>query len=244
MASEYIKYQLKDVKPKEKPPELTPKEKFLNWLYYYKWYLVAAAVMIGVLLDIGLHILNERRNAPDYQIAYIGSSVLPNDTEAALTEAFSALGTDANENGNVRTVLNSYALDGADETTAAELGEYSAASQIRLIGDMENCESYFFLVDDPAHVQESYQILADKDGRLLNPDSENPAEFYALPLSECPALAAVLDGTYHDSVSGEEISGTNRDFLQDLYLARRAFPEGRECANKEACDLLWEKLTK
>ena len=36
MASEYIKYQLRDVKPQEAPAPLTRKEKIKNWFDYYK----------------------------------------------------------------------------------------------------------------------------------------------------------------------------------------------------------------
>lgn len=258
MSSEYIKYQLKDVKPAEKPPELTPKEKLANWFYYHKWHLLIGAFLVGILLDVGIHAITQRRQAPEYQIAYVGSIVLPEDTISALEEALARVGTDINGDGQVRVTLNSYMRNEPGNTTA-ETGEYAAASEVQLIGDMEKCESYFFIVDDPERFQIDFQVLAAKDGSLKEPGlsvseiesasetasssiSEAAADYYAVPLTKCKVFADALDGTYSEIVSGETTSGSNRDLLNGLYLARRGFPEGRECANKEACDLLWEKL--
>ena len=43
MASEYLKWKYRDVKPDE-PIRLTRKEKALNWWHYHKWY-----VLLGIL---------------------------------------------------------------------------------------------------------------------------------------------------------------------------------------------------
>lgn len=223
------------MKPAEKPPELTTKEKIKNWLYYHRWHLIIGAVLIGILLDIGLSGLSQRKHAPDYQIAYVGSTVLPKDIVNALTDAFAALGQDNTGDGQVNVVLNTY-LRNAPGDASAETGEYAAASEIRLLGDMENCESYFFIVDDPERIQSDFQILADKDGSIL-------ASYYAIPLSDISALADIANAAYSEIISGETVSGTGRDYLDGLYLSRRGFIEGRECAYKKACDLLWEKIT-
>ena len=45
MASEYLKYLNRDVKPEGPPPELTPKEKRRNW-WYYHWKIVAVVCII------------------------------------------------------------------------------------------------------------------------------------------------------------------------------------------------------
>jgi len=42
MASEYLKWKYKDVRP-DIPKELTPAEKRSNWWHYHKWYAAAAA---------------------------------------------------------------------------------------------------------------------------------------------------------------------------------------------------------
>jgi len=260
MPSEYIKYQLRDMKPAEKPPELTWKEKIQNWFYYHKWHLIIGAVLLGILLDVGLGALSEKRHAPDYQIAYVGSAVLPEDIVNALTDAFAALGEDNTGDGQVKATLNTY-LRNAPQGASAETGEYAAASEIRLIGDMEKCESYFFIVDDPGRIQADFQILADKDG-ALSPLSDGPlaeshpaaageapvpaesaaASYYAIPMSSLSAFASAMDVSYSEVISGETVSGTGRDFLDGLYLARRGFTDGRECAYKKACDLLWTKI--
>lgn len=234
MSSEYIKYQLRDVKPAEAPPEMTRKEKIKNWIYYHKWHLFIGAVLTGILLDIGLSALSQRRHAPDYQIAYVGSAILPEDTVNSLTEAFAALGQDNTGDGQVKVTVNTYLRNAPGDGTA-ETGEYAAASEVRLIGDMEKCESYFYIIDDPERIQNDFQILADKEGNLN-------VSYDAVLLSDMPAFADIMDTTYSELISGETVSGTGRDFLDGLYLARRGFIEGRECAHKKACDLLWEKI--
>lgn len=245
MASEYIKYQLKDIKPTEKPPELSPKEKLRNWFYYHKWHIIIGAVLLGILLDVGFHALSQKKHAPDYQIAYVGSAVLPEETVSALTDAFAALGTDENGDGKVLVTLNSY-IRNAPGSDSAEAGEYEAASEVLLIGDMEKCESYFFIVGDPERFQKDFQVLAREDGSLPEPTEDDPSSgtdnYYALPVSQCSALADAMSGTYSELVSGQAVSGKNSDYLNSLFLARRGFIEGRECAHKTACDLLWEKI--
>ena len=48
---------------------------------------------------------------PDYKIAYVGSSRLPEDTAAALEAAFASLGEDLNGDGKIAAVLTQYVSD-------------------------------------------------------------------------------------------------------------------------------------
>ena len=83
MASEYLKWKYRDVKP-EPAVELTPRQKRANWWYYHKWYvfLGAGALALGVYLTA--RALGLGQTTPDYQAAYVGSAALPEDTAAAL----------------------------------------------------------------------------------------------------------------------------------------------------------------
>ena len=56
MASEYLKYLNRDVKPEGPPPELTPKEKRRNW-WYYHWKIVAVVCII-VLAGVSMLLHN------------------------------------------------------------------------------------------------------------------------------------------------------------------------------------------
>ena len=44
MASEYLKWKYRDVKP-DAPLVLTPKEKRANWWHYHKWTLLSGVVV-------------------------------------------------------------------------------------------------------------------------------------------------------------------------------------------------------
>ena len=91
MASEYWNQKFKDVKPEEKR-QLTGKERWQNWWHYHKWHVVIGVVLLVIVLDIGKDVLGIGKVQPDYQIAYVGESVLPDDTVAALEQAIAALG--------------------------------------------------------------------------------------------------------------------------------------------------------
>ena len=84
MASEYIQYLIKDEKPAEAPPPLSPKERRKNWLYYHKWHLIIGAVLIVIALDLLRSALHIGEVEPDLQIAYVGTAVLPDDIIPAL----------------------------------------------------------------------------------------------------------------------------------------------------------------
>ena len=57
MASEYLKWKYRDVKPDE-PIRLTRKEKALNWWHYHKWYVLLGSLIPGALtgLIVGMHL--------------------------------------------------------------------------------------------------------------------------------------------------------------------------------------------
>ena len=108
MASEYLKKKYRDVKP-DAPLELTKTEKWKNWWHYYKWHVGIALVLLAITGSIMWNTLS--RAEPDYKIAYVGSSRLPEDTAAALEAAFASLGEDLNGDGKIAAVLTQYVSD-------------------------------------------------------------------------------------------------------------------------------------
>ncbi|MBR2823647.1 MAG: hypothetical protein IKE24_08185 [Clostridia bacterium] len=221
MASEYLRWKYRDVQPDEKPT-YTRTQKAKNW-WHYHW----AWVLLGALLliaggDILLNAMGFGVTQPDYQAAYIASAPLEEEAITALEAALASLGEDCNGDGRVVFRIQSYVdMASSGETEAAQ---YAAAAQVRLMADMESCESYFFLCADPEKVQENYQILARADGELAGlGEAPRVIAWESLPLAreETPALQA----------------------LSGLWLARRGFWQERTCAYRAQCDALWEKLT-
>lgn len=221
MASEYLKWKYLDVKP-DAPIERTKKQKAQNWWDYHKWPLLIGAVLLIAAGDILWHALGIGAVKPDYQFAYVASAPLSDGTLSQLESALSALGEDCNGDG--KTVVQIHAYVDMAVSQDSDAAQYAAASKVKLMADMEACESYFFICDDPETLHENFQILARPDGTLAN----NPEEALWHRWTDCPALAS-LD--------------VNQEELTDLYLARRGFWGDRVCANVEQCDALWEALT-
>lgn len=216
MASEYLKWKYRDVKP-DAPVSLTKGQRAANWWHYHKGWLLAGALLIAALADIGVSALGLGAVRPDYQLAYVAAAPLDDATLTALEAALAALGEDCDGDGRVLVQAHPYvSMTAAQDSDAAR---YAAAAKVRLMADMEGCESYFFICDDHETLHENYGILADVDGKL----AEGQTEPFFIPCKDCPALAEL------------DLSG--------LYIARRGFWQERTCKYKEQCDALWGRLT-
>ena len=230
MASEYIKYQLRDVKPQEAPAPLTRKEKIKNWFDYYKWFLAAGIVLAVIIIDFAHSTYVTSHSRPDYTIGYVGSHLLPEDTVRALEEAIAAIAPDADGNGKVIVSVVQYAKDidnSADDTAAG----YNSASEVRLMADLEQEESDFFLLEDPEKFQEDYAVLMPlSDGS------------YARPFSDLSALSDYDFGTYEDVVSGQTVTGKSADLLKGLCFGQRMPRETSSTLDMEANNSLFNLL--
>ena len=132
-----------------------------NWLHYHWLYLVIAAVILWVGVSWLTNALHWGETLPDYQIAYVGKSSLPEDTAHAIEAAFAQYGEDLNGDRIVSVKLNQYVSDTEDVENAST---YALAAQMQFLADMNAEETYFLLLDDPVHFQLDYQALANWDG--------------------------------------------------------------------------------
>ena len=98
MASEYWKWKFRDVRPEEKR-ELTAEEKRRNWWHYHKWHIALGIVLAVFAGSLIWQVLGIGEIEPDCRVAYVGSTLLPDGTAAALEAALSALGEDLNGDG-------------------------------------------------------------------------------------------------------------------------------------------------
>ena len=235
MASEYLKWKYRDVQPWERR-ELTPAEKRRNWWHYHKWHVVIGVVLLGIAVDLAVHALGIGQVKPDYQVAYVGTNALPNDTAAAIESAFSALGEDLNGDGRVVVKLVQYAsANGADAGVLT-------STEVALTADLMECESYFFLLEDPERFQISYHSLRRLDGSLPE-DGDYSAEGTYLGWGQCPALAGTELGNYSYEVMGKTVTGSSDELAAGLHLARRGFWTEKTTLYPEECGRLWDRLT-
>lgn len=238
MASEYLKWKYRDVKPDE-VVELTPRQKRANWWYYHKWHVLVGIVLLALGVYLGARMLRIGQVIPDYQVAYVGSAALPEDTAAALESALADLGTDCNGDGQVVVRLNQYVIGNSSSEGAA----YDYAGSTKLMADLSVCDSYFFLLEDPEVFQKNYQILRRLDGSLPGEEEES-YENCCLSWSQCPVLQELPLGDYTEEILNQEIHGDSQELLSSLFVARRGFWTERTCSYPEECDALWDTITR
>ena len=242
MASEYLKWKYRDVKPDEPPPELTGKEKLANWFHYHKWWIVVWAFLLLSVGSILWSALGIGKVRPDYVFAYVGDTALPDGCAAALEDALAALGQDVNGDGRVVVELRQYVsnanLDSSEDTLM-----YGYAADVTLIADITNGDSYFFLMEDPEGFQKAWQILAGPDGSMPE-DGDRSIGGKAFRWSGCPVLAGLELGGYEAKYPDQSvITGDNQELLSGLYLGRRGFYDEKQAAKQGTNEALWEILT-
>lgn len=208
-----------------------------NWWYYYKWYVICGIFLLCIFVDLMGNAFGWFRKAPDLQIAYIGETRLPEETAAALKEAFSVFTGDYNHDGEILVQVNQF-VSGNPNDTDADTVSYRQASMITLMGDINNCESYFFLMEKPDDVQKEFQVLAMPDGSCPS-DTDFSAEGKVFQWKSCRLLSEIDLGTYTATLPGQKTSGSNQEFLADLYLGRRCFYGERRSDHADECSQLW-----
>ncbi len=205
----------------------TKKEKILNFLYYYKWWLVLGAVVLVIIGQIMWSALGIGVIRPDYQIACVMSAGLSEDSVSELENAFAELGEDLNGDGRIKITINQY-ISGfpADPENEAY---YEYASDIKLQADIINGDSYFFIMEDPKKLQKQHQILADADGCLAE-NSDFSIEGRAYLWNNVPALANM------------ELSEETRSAVKGLYFGRRGYYDTSEEKYIQQNNDLWRRI--
>ena len=95
MASQYLLWKAKDEKPREER-QLTSRERRLNWWHYHKWHVIIAAILLCIAADILSSALHLGQVMPDVEVAYVGSTLLSEETISQLESALAVLTSDGN----------------------------------------------------------------------------------------------------------------------------------------------------
>lgn len=234
MASEYLKWKYRNEKPREQR-ELTPQEKRKNWWHYHKWHVVIGAALALLGANLLYQMLGIGEAKPDYQFAYVAQYALPDETVGALEEQLASLGSDQNGDGRVVVYVNQYPMASADP-------QMVMAVNVRLMADLSEYKSCFFLLDDPEKFQRDYQVLCRLDGSLPE-DGDLSAEGSYLLWDDCPALAGLDLGTYSLELIGEDAPGDGNAAMHGIAVARRGFWTEETVDYPEGCAELWAAMT-
>ena len=206
-----------------------------NWWYYHKWYVILGTIGFGIVVYLIGNALGFFTKSPDLQIAYVGKTRLPQDTVTALQQAFTSLAGDFNQDGEVIIQINQYIDDGT--LTVAE----AFYAEVPLIGDIANCDSYFFLTDDPQDLQRKYQIYACPDGGTPE-DTDYSIEGKVIRFSDCKVLTEMDLGSYSETNLWQTADGSNAELLSGLFFGRRCFYTDDVTDNLQECSDLWDLL--
>lgn len=215
------------------------RKKWKNWWYYYKWYVICGILLVGIVINVVGSSLGLWTKSPDFQVAYIGKTALPQDTVSALEQAFASIASDFNGDGEIIMQINQY-INGF-RSTDPDMVSYAHASEITLIGDISDCDSYFFLMDDPDGFQRDFQLLASPDGSCPD-DTDYSIKDKVIPWASCPLLSEMDLGSYSASLPGGILSGSNQELLSGLSVGRRCFFADKQTDNMESCNELWDRL--
>lgn len=243
MAGEYVRWLARDVKPREKQ-ELTPEEKRRNWWDYHKWHVVIAILCVVLIGDVIYDAVQNSRNRPDYVVAYVGQTALPDSLRERLEEGLAQLGEDLNGNGKVQVQVRQFviAAESGNPVFAMEDTERGYASSMLLQGNIETVESMIFLLEDPALFQATFPILCRADGTLVEdtPESQVPL-FYRW--ADCPALTGLQMPNFEVPVISGTIEGDCQKALAELGVARRGLWDDGMNDSIRGAIALWERMT-
>lgn len=203
------------------------RRKLQNWFYYYKWYVVIGLVLLLFFLQWAGNFLGILEKKPDVQAALILHTPVSAEAVSVLEDSLAQYAGDYNHDGRVKVTVHTYLA--AEDTASAETIESASASEISLVGDINDCESYLFIMDQPETVQLAWQILADADGGCPAP-TDYSVEGKVVPVRNLP-----LD------LSGIE-DEEERVYFEDLWLGRRCFYTEKTCRYPEDLSALWDVL--
>ncbi len=212
-----------------------------NWWYYNKWYIFAAVLIIGILCYIIAHATGVFSGRPDLQIAYIAQRKLPDETKEALEDAFAGFCEDYNHDRKVIVQINQYITGNSDLSDSVDVAGYQTSAEASIIGDITECNSYLFLMDDPKTVQINWQILANPDGSCPAPDDYG-IEGKVYTWKRLTTLSSLKLGNYEEELLGSRITGESQEFLGNLYLGRRCFYDKKRVPHEEELRNIWNQI--
>lgn len=211
-----------------------------NWWHYHRWYVICGILLIFISINLIGNAFGWFKKSPDIQIAYIGEAKLPDDTVDALKDAFASIAGDYNHDGDVLIQINEF-VSGAPDNSDVDAASYRQASMLTLMADINDCESYFFLMEDPEDIQREFQVLAMPDGNRPN-DTDFSTEGKVFQWNSCKFLSGMDLGNYTTTLPEQIVSGSNQELLADLYLGRRCFYGERRSDYADECSRLWDTL--
>lgn len=212
------------------------KEKLINWFYYSKWYLVAGAA--GLILLVSILATTVGRTEPDYSFAYVGGHRFSAEFQASLEAALATLGQDLNGDGVVTVSVTSY----IQTSESDEQQDY--VSHMQLIADVSAQSSVFFLVEDPQSFHQRYPLMADEQGNAPEEDEQGNVpdtdwEGRFLAWKDSPALTGL---ELPDETIWGETTVPGQELMSNIYIGIRSYYNESKVAQLPQYRAYWQLL--
>lgn len=231
MASARYTLQIKpeDLKPDEPRPPLTPKEKWQNFWFYYKWHVVVAVVVLLLVIFTVRDFLT--RENPDLQMSFVTTQALPQALLDHLSQQLEDAGMVPDLNGDGKSILqmNLYQISTDGEESVDYANQISGT--VKFSSDLQMGDTVVFLTDDLESVNEWSGAFNPEEGSQW------------VAWQDAPGLAS-LDLTYQDEYTGETVDISS--LLDGFVVVRRGYTgqEDEEVLEKAAQgDAFFEALT-
>lgn len=177
-----------------------------NWWHYHKMIIFGIVIAVAVVCSFVYSILSKEK--PDYYVALLTSTNLPEDLIAELEDYLELYADDRTQDGEVLVRINAYVIGDPNTDTVSDPNLLQAA-MVRFTADASSGDSLIYL-----HDEKTFNHLAStglegffryNDGTPM-PDTANDYDKAMLPWQEVEALADFKPQSLtSDTVSQEDI---------------------------------------
>ncbi|MBQ9414502.1 MAG: hypothetical protein IJU16_05180 [Clostridia bacterium] len=246
------------------PPPLTPKtpkEKWDNFWYHYKWPAIGVLLLLGL---IGWYIVQQvTKNDPDYHVVVVTKDAILPDEAAALEDYLAAVGEDIDGDGRVE-VKTENLCPSFDERLSPAVGH---SDQQKLVTYFSSGERMLYIFDQPSYdgfyesvqgvVSENYEFFAPLSVQDDDYNAERHYWDWALDTRKADTLQTLPEHLYFGvrAASGtaggdvaETASAQGRALLERLVASAitgttdsRAEPVATLSEKERHWNALWER---
>ncbi len=151
---------------------MTPKQKWDNFLFYYKKPIIIAGIFL-VMICVFIYDM-VTKVTPDYNIGILTEKYLSFEQIGVLEDKLRPLCKDLDGNGKVDVQINYYQL-AVNEDSQLDPNT-QMASMTRLAGDLDIVQSTIFITDNPEFFHKAFEMFAYKDGSEIPEQTAIKAE--------------------------------------------------------------------
>jgi len=137
--------------PKPEPPK-TPKGKFENYWYHYKWHTIITVFIVFVLTILIWQMVT--KDNPDYTIVLATQNYVGDPTKAKLESELAAYGRDIDEDGKVEVMIDTISLN--TDT------QFDTANNSKFIAHLASGDIMFFIFEKETY--DSKMEIIEKEG--------------------------------------------------------------------------------